>query len=112
MKKLLVGLLMIPAMAHAEFWTGNDLLKYMNGTPMEQVQGYGYVMGVFDTAAGVDHCGQNAGRITVGQINDIAKRYIENNPSTRHYAADVLVRVAFGITWPCPKSNNKGGRGA
>jgi hypothetical protein len=111
MKKLLAGLLFVPVMAHAEFWSGNDLLKYMTGTPMNQVQAYGYVMGVFDTAAGVDHCGQNAGRLTVGQINDIAKQYIESNAATRHYAADVLVRVAFSITWPCPKDNKKG-RGA
>lgn len=110
MKKILTALLMVPCLAHAEFWTGNDLLKYMTGTPMDQVQAYGYVIGVFDTAAGVDHCGQTAGRLTVGQVNDVAKQYVEQNPALRHYAADLVVRMAFARTWPCPK-NNKGGKG-
>jgi hypothetical protein len=111
MKKLLAGLLFVPVMAHAEFWTGNKLFTHMQGTNMDQVQAYGYVMGVFDTDAGVGHCGNNAGNITVGQINDIAKQYLEQNPSIRHFPADILVRAAFGRTWPCPKDNKKG-RGA
>ena len=111
MKKFIAILLCVPMFAHAEFWTGNNLLQNMKGTNMDQIQAYGYVMGVFDTAAGVDHCGQSAGNVTVGQINDIAKQYLEQNPSLRHFAADLLVRAAFGRTWPCPKDNKKG-RGA
>jgi hypothetical protein len=108
MKKFIAGLLMVPCVASAEFWTGNKLLTHMQGSNMDQVQAYGYVMGVFDTAAGVDHCGQGAGNVTVGQINDIAKQYLEQNPSIRHFSADLLVRAAFARTWPCPKDNRKG----
>jgi hypothetical protein len=108
MKKLIAGLLLVPCIASAEFWTGNTLLQSMKGTNMDQIQAYGYVMGVFDTAAGVDHCGQSAGNVTVGQVNDIAKQYIEQNPSIRHFSADLLVRAAFARTWPCPKDNRKG----
>lgn len=108
MKHLILSLLIISTPVHAEFWTGNKLFQHMTGTNMDQIQAYGYVMGVFDTSAGVEHCGQTAGNVTVGQINDIAKQYLEQNPSIRHYAADVLVRVAFARIWPCPKDNRKG----
>lgn len=108
MKKILVCLLLIPCVASAEFWTGNKLYNNMKSTNnMDQVQAYGYVMGVFDTSAGVEHCGQAAQNVTVGQINDIAMQYLEQNPAQRNLAADLLVRVAFSRVWPCPKTNKR-----
>lgn len=113
MRKLLATLLMVPCIAHAEFWTGNNLYNKMNSVEtMDRIHALGYVMGVFDTAAGVDHCGQTMGNITSGQARDVAKQYLDQNPALRDMAADVLVRVAFSRAWPCPKSNNKGGKGA
>lgn len=109
MKKTLAALLMVPCMAHAEFWSGNTLLSRMNGDNIDQVQAYGYVMGVFDTAAGVDHCGQGTPGLTVKQVSDIAKQYLEQNPNIRNLTADLLVRAAFGRIWPC--ANKKNGKG-
>ena len=106
MKKILASLLFVPVMAHAEFWTGNNLLENMKGSEVDQIQAYGYVMGVFDTSSGVDHCGNRVRHITVSQVNDVAKRYLEQNPALRHHAADLLVRAALGLSWPCPKKGS------
>ena len=103
MKKILAALLMVPCVALAEFWSGNTLLDRMNGDTMDRVQAYGYVIGVFDTSAGVDHCGAGTSGLNVKQVNDIVKQYLEQNPSTRNYSADLLARVAFSKTWPCSK---------
>jgi hypothetical protein len=109
MKKIIAALLMVPCMAHAEFFTGNMLLTRMQSKDyMDQMQALGYVMGVFDASNLIDHCGGNRHTITGGQAMDVARQYIENNPSVRDSAADLLVRVAFKKAWPCPKSNNKG----
>ena len=42
MKKLIAALLMMPAMAHAEFWTGNNLYDRLTSSDvLERVQGLG-----------------------------------------------------------------------
>ena len=107
MKKLLVALLMIPAMAHAEFWTGNDLYNRMQSTSaMDNVQAYGYVMGVYDVYVHIVFCPGTENRITVKQINDIAQQYLVLNPSLRNKDAYFLIQSAFKNTWPC--ANNRG----
>ena len=109
MKKLLIALLFVPCIARAEFMTGNDLYeRLVSSDVIKNMVALGYVMGVFDTGQGLVHCAPRTNTITGHQINDIAKRYLEANPSNRHVSADLLVSNAFTIVWPCPNRNNKG----
>lgn len=107
MKKLLVILALVPTMAHAGFLTGNELYSRMNSTDTsERIYALGYLVGVYDASEAVDHC--SSGGVTAGQIRDVVKQYMDNNPSIRHFMADILVRVALGKAWPCAKK----GKGA
>jgi hypothetical protein len=106
MKKLLVGLLMVPAVAHAQFYTGNILLQKMNSAELhERALAMGYVLGVSDMAQNKEHCSPQS--VTSGQTRDVVKQYLEQNPANRDLVADLLVRVSLAIAWPCPKKQDK-----
>lgn len=110
MKKLLAALMFVPAMAQAEFETGNTLYhKMLNTAPTEQMYVMGYVVGVFDAHQHINHCPPDGGNVTVGQVTDIAKLYLQQNPAVRHRTADVLLRDVFRNLWPC--ANRNPGRG-
>ena len=110
MKKLLIALLMVPAMVRAEFFTGNKLLEKLQAQDyMERMQALGYIQGVFDANAGIIICPPN--NVNAGQVNDMIKNYLENTPSIRHRTADVIIQEAFKSVWPC-KNRNIPGRGA
>lgn len=111
MKKLAAILMFVPLIAHAEFWTGNDLYnKLTSSDSMERIHAMGYVVGIYDANVKVHFCPNEAG-ITVGQITDITKNYLAANPSTRNLAAYGLVTVAFRQIWPCT-NKQQNGRGA
>lgn len=106
MKKLLAGLLMVPCMAHAQFYTGNNLLQKMNSSELwERTLAIGYVMGVSDAQQNIGHCSGQS--VTSGQTRDVVKQYLEQNPSVRDLNADLLTVVALGLAFPCAKGNNK-----
>ncbi len=111
MKKLLVMLIMVPAMAHAEFFNGNQLLAKMNSTEIsDRIQAIGYIQGVFDTGQHIKHCAPDGAGITAGQIQDIVRAYLEKNPAIRNFSADLLIIDAIKKIWPCATQNK--GRGA
>jgi hypothetical protein len=102
MKKLITTLVLsLSALsASAEFYTGNDLLERMNSNNnSNQMLAMGYVAGTFDMTQGEHHCAPVS--ITLGQVYDIAHKYIQNNPAIRHLAASVLVTVSLNVVWPC-----------
>lgn len=104
MKKLLIVLL-FPITAHAEFYTGNILLNRLQSeSTVEKAVALGYVMGVFDANQGATHCAGNRD-ITAGQIKDMARAYLENNPTTRNRTADILLGELFKKAWPCTGRN-------
>lgn len=108
MKKLLIAFLFLPALAKAEFMTGNDLLSKQRATSVvENMVALGYVQGVFDVTQRIVHCADGA--ITAGQVNDMVRQYLEMYPSVRNKTADVLLSDLFKKTWPCANRNN--GRG-
>lgn len=110
MKKFVACLLLVPCVASAEFWTGNDFYNRITSHDvMDRVQAMGYVTGVYDVAVHVWFCPSSERGVTVGQISDIAKNWLANNPHRRNESAERLLRTAFGQVWPCAKSNNKGG---
>jgi len=104
MKKALVILLMLPALAHAGFWSGNSLLTRMNGDQMDRMMALGYIMGISDVLEGITHC--SGSNITNGQMRDIVKLYLERNPSTRDKSAELLASRALQDAFPCKKDKN------
>ena len=102
MKKFIVGLLMVPAMAHAEFFSGNDLYgKLQSSDLMDRMHGLGYVMGIYDAQVHIHYCPKNESLINAGQLRDIVFQQLANNPTQRHRPAYALVSEAFKAVWPC-----------
>lgn len=91
MKKILVMLLMIPAIARAEFWSGNDLYnRIMSSEMTDRIQALGYVIGVYDMGIRAAFCPPSESGITAGQIRDMTRQYLENNPSQRQDRKSVV----------------------
>lgn len=110
MKKLLIALLFVPALAHAEFWTGNKLYERLTSTDMtDRIQAMGYVMGVYDVYVDVTFCPGDQRQITVGQVRDMATAWLASNPNQRNRSAEVLVNEAFKQAWPCQNRSGRGG---
>ena len=110
MKKWLVCLLFVPAMAHAEFWTGNNLYDRLTSSEAgERIQALGYVMGVYDVAVHVLFCPPGSETsITAGQIRDMTFNWLGNNPHRRNESAEKLVIEAYRQAWPCRNRNSRG----
>jgi len=100
--KLALVAAMLATSAHAEFWDGNKLYEKMRGETLEQMQALGYVMGVSDVGQGSNHC--PTANVTAGQMEDVVRRYLFNNPSVRHYTADSLILRALKLVFPCQQS--------
>jgi hypothetical protein len=105
MKKILISLLFVPAIANAEFMSGNNLLSDLNGSTVQRSIALGYIMGVADTMTTITICPPD--NITAGQVKDIIKQHLEANPARRHFTADSLIRNKLEEVWPCSR-----GRGA
>ena len=102
MKKLLVALLMVPAVAHAGFLDGNELFKRMTSSDVtDRIHALGYVVGVYDAYESDNHCAPSG--VTAGQVRDVVKLYFDRNPEVRNYQADILIRDALRRVWPCAK---------
>ena len=111
MKKLLIALLMVPAMARAEFLTGNELYQKMTSTDHgDRMYAMGFVVGAYDIGVHVFFCPRTEQGITVGQVQDIVRNYMAANPGQRNRTAEFMVREAFKEIWPC--ANRTPGRGA
>lgn len=108
MKKILAILLFVPAMASAKFFSGNDLLREMNGSNVDQMLAIGYVLGVVDVHSKEVICLPE--NIRSGQIHDTVKLFLEQNPTIRHYSANSLILYRLEQVWPCDKQQK--GRGA
>jgi hypothetical protein len=105
MKKLIATLLFVPCIASAEFMSGNSLHSKMTGDFGDKMQALGFIQGVFDVYVSVTFCSPD--NVTAGQVSDIVKRHLDNNPSTRHKTAESLINQALKQVWPC--ANNRGG---
>lgn len=90
--------------AQAQFRDGNKLLSEMNSTNGERPYAIGYVIGVADAYNRIAFC--PPGNVTVGQLFDMTKQFLESAPSQRHRAADMIMADLFGKAWPCPKRGN------
>jgi len=82
--------------------SGNKLLALKN----DRLAFMMYVVGVLDrdngtqySWTGFKYCIPDG--VTQGQAADIVVRYLEDNPSDRHFSAAYLVRAAFLKAYPC-----------
>lgn len=106
MKKLLIGLLFVPLMAHAEFKTGNQLYTDITSdSVVNQMVALGYIMGIADITRGKAQCGPASA--TAGQLMDMVKKHLQDFPNMRHYTADIIIMYVLGQAWPCKNSNGK-----
>ncbi len=103
-KKFLIALFfsLVSISTAAGFLDGNKLLSDMNSeTYSGKAIALGYVIGVHDSFDTLLFCTpENASQ---GQMRDVVKKYIENNPSSRHKSADILIVNALKQDFPCPK---------
>ena len=105
MKKLLIAVLMVPAVAHAGFLSGNKLYENMiSDQTFERLYALGYITGVHDALEQSNHC--SPGNVTAGQVRDVVRRYMDQNPEFRNFDADILIRVALSNAWPCAKNKS------
>lgn len=111
MKKLIAAVaLCATTTAHATFLTGNDLLNRMkDSSVVPQMVAMGYVIGIADAMNEATHCLPNG--VTMGQVRDVVKQFLEEKPETRHRPADLIVYVVLKNTWPCAEKK-KGRPGA
>ena len=101
MKKLLLAISATACLsAHAEFQDGNKLYENMrSNNGYLQGAAMGYVIGVTDALHGITHC--TPAGVTAGQIYDMVKQYLEENPSFRHFTGDFLINRVLNRAWPC-----------
>lgn len=104
MKRLLIATVACAAtLAHAEFYSGNDLYyRMISPESSQRILAQGYVAGVADAAYGTLYC--PAIGVTLGQLVDMTKSLLEKNPDQRHKTADSFVMHAISTAFPCAKS--------
>lgn len=99
-KQLFLCAALIAGSAHAEFKDGNKLLSDMNSSSaINQMNALGYVTGVADALMGVTFCMPS--NVNAGQLYDMVKLYLENNPANRHNTADRIINHVLKNVWPC-----------
>jgi hypothetical protein len=105
---LVVVLVSGPALAG--FRTGNDLYSYCQEPLGEYNEALciGYILGVFDALDNV-RAGMSEGlfcsptTVNAGQVRDVVKKWLKDNPQHRHYSGGEVVSFALSKVWPCKK---------
>lgn len=85
--------------AHAEFFSGNDLLEALNGNEVRHALALGYIAGAFDAATGTKIC--PPANVKLSQVRDMTRRALEMLPAERHASADIFVVSVTANAWPC-----------
>ena len=101
MKHIIIALAIVASTtASAQFYSGNELLQRMDsGDAGQNMLAMGYVAGVVDMTRGEYHCAPAT--VTLGQVRDMVRNYIYNNPANRHMNGSVLVALPLVEIWPC-----------
>lgn len=88
--------------AQAYYKDGNRLLSEMkdnSGTNVLPAIAIGYVTGVADALYGITNCPPQ--NVTVGQLTDMVRNYLENTPAVRHLPASQIISHVLKTVWPC-----------
>lgn len=100
MKKTLLAILLAAAgVAQAAFLDGNELLRMMRGSADDRAIAIGYVTGVTDAVKTPQICTPDSA--TAGQVHDVVRKFLVDEPQHRAASADVIVRAALMVAWPC-----------
>lgn len=102
--------LALSSAAHADFLSGNGLFKEMTGTSdIGQMFATGYVVGVHDATSGTNqHCVPKG--VNAGQLSDVVRLWLRNNPAHRHLPAEQLVVFSLSVAFPCTENKPQSGR--
>jgi len=109
---VLVALLSSPFSAEAEGLDGNFLFSSCNDADLSFAHGWcvGQVSGMADmirleNRERATHYWQSCipSDATNRQLTDVTKKYLKEHPETRHLDSTMLILMAFGRAFPCPK---------
>jgi hypothetical protein len=94
--------------AFAAFYSGNKLNEWCQSTssPLDNLQCQIYIAAIYDNS---NDYAQMSGKslfcipsgVTLGQLVDVVKLWLTNNPSKRHFTASWVVTTAFIDAFPC-----------
>ena len=105
MKKLLLALAFVGS-AHANVYeSGNTLLREIEDTNFGKMYALGYIVGAADAYQGNALCIPST--VTKGQLLDVTHQFLRSKPQHRDLAADVLILLALGEHWACPKNSKR-----
>lgn len=100
MKKILALLALAWFPAKAEFYTGNELLERMRSRDsIQRLEAMMYIAGAADAHRGAVSC--PLPEVTLGQVYDLVKNYLERTPERRHQPGDWVVAAAMRPVFPC-----------
>jgi hypothetical protein len=104
-KTFMLAVAMLATVAHAEFISGNELLRRLESSESyDRGLGMGYVAGVFDATSGLHHCSPSS--VSLGQMRDMTLKALRAMPEMRDRSADLYVVVSAKRMWPCKKKNS------
>ena len=102
MRKILTAALLVCSSAHAQFFTGNDLLTRLNAdNSIDRTLAIGFIMGVYDSSLLLEHCPPS--NVTAGQVRDMVAKDLYNGAAARHLPAAAFVAYTLSAAWPCAK---------
>jgi hypothetical protein len=99
-KSTLVAItLTLATTVNASWFTGNDLLRHLNGEPFERGGAAGFITGVASAIDGDIACIPK--EVTVAQMRDMVHQQLRNTPNVRHEAAEIIVAAVLMNEFPC-----------
>ena len=89
------------------FYTGNQLMEWESSNEaFNRGRFIGYVIGIVDVRSAsweATKLGCISPGVTVGQLQEVVRKHLKQNPQSWHLDADILVSRAMIDAFPCPK---------
>lgn len=110
-KLIAAGCLSLAAMSVSAqgvtYYTGNQLMEWnSSNTAFDRGRFMGYVVGIVDAKSrgweSTRLCCVPPG-VAVGQLEEVVRKYLKQNPQEWHLEADLQVTLAMTEAFPCPK---------
>lgn len=113
-KLIAAGCLSLAAMSVSAqgvtYYTGNQLMEWnSSNTAFDKGRFMGYVVGIVDAksrgweSTRLSCVPSVPSGVTVGQLQEVVRKYLKQNPQVWHLEADILVSFAMIEAFPCPK---------
>jgi hypothetical protein len=92
----------IPSKGQASFYSAQEIKDMCRKNEARFGDGLcmGFIMGVHDLASGSNEVCAPKG-VTIGQVMDVVKKYLNDHPEKGHYSADSVIWIALQEVWPC-----------